>query len=482
MQRFAEPQLRRVLIASSHPLFGQGLRSLLQERQGAGVEIVGMVSNLNQALKALDELNPDLVIVDYDDNALNRDEFLARFVEGEKKLRVVLLSLQSAQEAIVYDRRSLAASQIDDWLEEWSTTDPISSAPGPHADKVNNEVNYRRKNMRHLIIAGILVLVVTALLFLGLEQVQLLPEQASVQARTIDQLFSLEFKVIAFLFSLIVVFMVYSIFVFRRKPGDTTDAAHIEGNTKLEVVWTIAPLATVMIFAALGGQSLSETLRAEPRPLEINVIGQQWAWRFEYPQYDITSDTLMMPLNKQAILHLSSEDVIHSFWVPEFRVKQDALPGGEDFERDLRITPSMLGEYKVRCAELCGTRHATMLSPVMVVSQVDFDAWLASQSEVLSNPIARGEKWAKEAGCIACHSLDGTKIVGPTWLGLYGKEEHMTDGSVITADEAYIKESILNPNKLIVEGFPANIMPANYQDRLSLAQIQDIIEYIKTLK
>jgi CheY-like chemotaxis protein len=117
---------RRVLIASSHSLFGQGLRSLLRERKEAGVEIVGMVSNLDEALLALDQLNPDLIIVDYDDKKLNRDEFLARFVEGEKKLRVVLLSLQSAQEAIIYDRRTMAAHQIDDWLEEWTYTDESS--------------------------------------------------------------------------------------------------------------------------------------------------------------------------------------------------------------------------------------------------------------------------------------------------------------------------------------------------------------------
>jgi DNA-binding NarL/FixJ family response regulator len=113
---------RRVLIASGHPLFGQGLRHLLEERPGSGALVVGIVSGLEEALAALERLNPDLVIVDYDDEDLNRDEFLARFVEGERKLRVVLLSLESGGEAIVYDRRSMAASQIDDWLDEWRIT------------------------------------------------------------------------------------------------------------------------------------------------------------------------------------------------------------------------------------------------------------------------------------------------------------------------------------------------------------------------
>ena len=122
------PETRRVLIASSHGLFGQGLRSLLSERQETGVEVIGMVSNLEETLEALENLNPDLIIVDYDDEILNRDEFLARFVEGEKKLRVVLLSLQSGGEAVVYDRRTLAAAQIDDWLEEWKSKDDLLDA------------------------------------------------------------------------------------------------------------------------------------------------------------------------------------------------------------------------------------------------------------------------------------------------------------------------------------------------------------------
>jgi CheY-like chemotaxis protein len=123
---------QRVLIASSHALFGQGLRSLLQSRKQTGVEVIGVVSSMDEAMQALEAHNPDLIIVDYDDEVLNRDEFLARFVEGEKKLRVVLLSLNEAQEALVYDRRTLAASEIDDWLEEW--TYGVSSADGEEPD------------------------------------------------------------------------------------------------------------------------------------------------------------------------------------------------------------------------------------------------------------------------------------------------------------------------------------------------------------
>lgn len=472
---------RRVLIASSHGLFGQGLRSLLKDRKEAGVEVVGMVSNLDEALVALDELNPDLIIVDYDDEKLNRDEFLARFVEGEKKLRVVLLSLQSAGEAIIYDRRTLAASQIDDWLEEWTLGEDTGKIPPTQRAEANKKKN-RRSDMKHFIIAGFLVVLVTALLIFGLENVQLLPVQASAQAEPIDNLFRLEFMVIAFLFALIVVFMLYSIVVFRRKAGDTEDAAHVEGNTKLEIAWTVAPLATVLVFAYLGGQSLAETMRADPKPIEVNVIGRQWAWSFEYPEQGIVSDTLVLPVNKQAIMHLSSKDVIHSFWIPEFRVKQDALPGGEEFVRDLRITPTELGDYKLRCAELCGVNHTNMLAPVQIVSQEEYDAWIIDQLDLPEDPVLRGQMWANQNGCFGCHSVDGSRIVGPTWLNVCGTQESLADGSAVTIDNAYLYESIVNPSAKVVEGYPDGVMPKTYGDDLSDDQINDIIAYICSVK
>jgi cytochrome c oxidase subunit 2 len=490
-----QPELtksRRVLIASSHALFGQGLRSLLRERKEAEVEIVGMVSSLDEALQALDRLNPDLIIVDYDDKKLNRDEFLARFVEGEKKLRVVLLSLQSAQEAIVYDRRTMAAHQLDDWLEEWTYTDDASKSytqtgiAETNVDIRRNHMKNRLQKVTHLIVASILVVVVTALLIVGMNYIRILPMAASAQAKPIDQLFHLELYVIAFLFSLIVVFMVYSIFVFRRKRGDTSDAAHVEGNTKLEIAWTVAPLATVMVFAYLGGNALAATLAPEPKPLRVEVIGKQWAWSFVYPDYGVISDKLYLPEDKQTILLLRSEDVIHSFWVPEFRVKQDALPGGEDFVRELRVTPTEQGEYTLRCAELCGLQHTYMESPVIVLGQADFDSWLNKAAGISDDPVVRGEQSATNFGCLSCHSVDGSKLVGPSWQNLCDGSETMADGSTVTVDEAYLRESILNPNAKISEGFAAGLMPAQFIDPvtkkpISDDQIADIIAYMGSI-
>jgi cytochrome c oxidase subunit 2 len=297
----------------------------------------------------------------------------------------------------------------------------------------------------------------------------------------IDSLFNLEFKVIAFLFSLIVVLMLYSIIVFRRRKGDTTDGPHIEGNSRLEVLWTLAPLATVVFFAYLGGQSLAETQRKDPKALEINVIGSQWSWRFDYPDLGITSTDLVLPVNKQALLFLSSRDVIHSFWVPEFRVKQDALPGGEQFVRELRVTATREGDYKVRCAELCGLRHSYMEAPVKVLSAADYDAWVAANSVVSGDPIERGQRLSQQFGCNACHTTDGSVLVGPSWKGVYGHQVTLQDGTTALADESYLEESIRNPSAKIVQGF-ANLMPPDVAKDMTDEQVKDVIEFIKSLK
>ncbi len=335
--------------------------------------------------------------------------------------------------------------------------------------------------MKHFAIVGVLVIIATVAVNAGLNAVGLMPVEASEQSRVIDRLFNLHITVISFLFSLIVVFLLYSVVVFRRKPGDTSDGDHLEGHTGLEIAWTLGPLALVMLFAGLGAQALADTRRPEPNSFVVKVVASQWSWSFEYPDSGVTSTSLNLPVNRQVVLQLTSQDVIHSFWVPEFRVKQDALPG-DKLVKELRLTPTLIGQYKVRCAELCGRQHAYMEAPVVVMSQADFDAWITKESAVSNDPVERGKKWAAQYGCTACHSIDGTKIVGPTWKGLYGHEVTLADGTTATADDAYLRESILDPNVRVVQGFAPNLMPQTFKDRLQDQQISDLIEYIKTLK
>ena len=331
--------------------------------------------------------------------------------------------------------------------------------------------------MKHFVGVTVLVIILTVLVGVALNTLGLLPDLASLQGQFIDELFQVHTWIIAFLFALIMGFMLYSIVAFRRKEGDETDAAHIEGNNKLEITWTVIPLIVVLGVAAMGANTLAKVTAIDPQALEVKVVGQQWSWRFEYPGTGVVSDVLMLPENQQALLLMESNDVIHSFWVPEFRVKQDLVPG---ITTEVRITPTELGDYTVRCAEVCGLNHTYMLADVKVVSENEFDTWMAAEAAIADDPVARGQKVFEAYGCQACHSMDGSEGVGPTFLGAYGRMVVLEDGTTVIADETYMFELIVDPNKQIVEGF-APAMPQNFADQLSNEQISDLIEFIKSL-
>ncbi len=304
-----------------------------------------------------------------------------------------------------------------------------------------------------------------------LQNVGLLPIQASIQAVTIDRMFNLHFLMISFLFSLIVVFMGYSIIVFRQKKGEEGFGKFFKSNNKLEIIWTIVPLGAVIFFSYLGAVSLAETRNVDPQALNIDVTAGQWYWSFDYPDYGITSDKLYLPVDRQVKLSLTSVDVIYSFWVPEFRVKQDVLPG-ENLVKELRFTPTQKGEYTVRCAELCGGAHAYMNSPVIVVDEISFTDWIDSElGNIPQDPVSKGKRLVETSGCLGCHSLDGSPSVGPSWAGLAGSERQLMDGSTKVADETYLLNALIDPGLDVVEGFPAGVMPSNYADLFSNEEI-----------
>ncbi len=334
--------------------------------------------------------------------------------------------------------------------------------------------------MRHFVFVGILVILVASLTYVGLNAIGLMPVQASVQAIPIDWLWNWQVVAMSFLFALIAVPMGYSLIVFRRKKGDTTDAEHIEGNTNLEIAWTVLPLFLVMVFAYMGAYSLGEVLREDPNAMIVKVKARQFAWTFEYPESGVISTELHLPSNRQVVLKMESEDVIHSFWVPEFRIKQDVVPGRVT---EYRVTPSLVGSYKVRCAELCGTSHSYMEAPVIVDETADFNAWIAEQEALAATaqtPEGQGQLLSVANGCMGCHSVTSTSLpTAPTWFGLYGSQVELVDGTTVTADDAFIAESILDPKAKEVAGFSPTIMPPY---SLTDEQIANIIAYIKTLK
>ncbi|MDP2727459.1 MAG: cytochrome c oxidase subunit II, partial [Dehalococcoidia bacterium] len=172
--------------------------------------------------------------------------------------------------------------------------------------------------------------------------------------------------------------MVYCVVVFRQRPGDTEDGPAMKGNPPLEVIWTIIPLAIVMGLAVYGAIVLNDITRASPDEMEVKIVAAQWSWQFEYPQYGITTSDLHLPVNRPILFRFNSVDVIHNFWVPEFRVMQDMVPG---METTLRITPDREGVYKLECNQLCGLLHAYMTAPVTVEAQSNFDDWAEGQKK-----------------------------------------------------------------------------------------------------
>ncbi|MEZ4642749.1 MAG: cytochrome c oxidase subunit II [Chloroflexota bacterium] len=328
-----------------------------------------------------------------------------------------------------------------------------------------------------------------------------LPVRASAEGILIDTMFQGHFWMISFLFALIMVIMLYAVVVFRRRPGDETEGPHVHGSTVLEIIWTVVPVVAVIGFGVWGTVTLGQLLEAKPNEMVIEVTGKQWQWSFSYPEQDVKSPQLYLPVNQPVVLQMTSQDVLHSFWVPEFRVKQDLVPGRTT---TLRFTPTLAGDYKVRCAEICGLDHTNMLADVRVVSETEFASWVEARSVAIQyadlTPEQRGDLWHGAEGdggfgCNSCHSIDGSTGAGPTWLGLYGRQETLTDGSTITVDEEYIRNSILHPNDQIVSGFNRDVMPQNYEELFAAKQaeilasdgieidiIADLIAYIQTLE
>lgn len=238
---------------------------------------------------------------------------------------------------------------------------------------------------RHFVIAGVATVFTAVVVYVLLYLAMPLPVAASAQAETVDWFFNLHLILIAALFALVVVFMVYAVVAFRRREGDDSDGDHFEGNTTLEIVWTVVPLIVVVIFGYIGVVTLADILRPSDNELSVRVEGFQWAWAFTYEETGAASAELVLPVNQPAVMRMTSRDVIHSFWVPEFRLKKDLVPGTMTF---VRFTPTVEGEYSLVCAEICGLSHYAMVQKVRVVSQEEFQAWMGKQLAVNATQVA----------------------------------------------------------------------------------------------
>jgi cytochrome c oxidase subunit 2 len=309
-----------------------------------------------------------------------------------------------------------------------------------------------------------------------------IPEVASNLASKVDGVLLLITIMSLVFFILITVVLVYFAIKYRRKREDE-ETPYITGSEPLEIIWTVIP-SILLIVLFVYGYVVFKDMRTPPKDaVEINVQGKQWLWTFDYYNGKKTINELYVQYNRPVRLVMEAQDVLHSFFVPGFRVKQDLVPGRYT---QLWFTPTKIGTFDIFCAEYCGTGHSAMLGKVVVLSPEAYEIWekgvkVDEGAGVASLPPAElGAKIYKEKGCNACHSLDGSKIVGPSFKGIFGHSVELQDGSTVDVDENYIRQSILEPQAQIVKGF-APVMPS-YKGILSDEDVTALVAYIKTLK
>ena len=306
----------------------------------------------------------------------------------------------------------------------------------------------------------------------------ILPVEASTASGDIDNLFWFITGLNIFFFVLIAGLIGLFVLNYRRKgPNDVTP--HITHNFTLEVIWSTLPLVILIGVFFWGFRGFVNANVAPGEAIEIQVRAKKWIWEFEYPDGMRTLNSFHVPLNKPVRLVMQSEDVLHSFFVPNFRVKHDVLPGRYT---EVWFQATKPGKHQVFCTEYCGKGHSDMLAQVVVDDDAAYQKWLIEGDEELKKmPLPELGKLVHETrGCATCHSLDGTRGQGPSWKGMFGQTHTMTDGAKFTVDDNYIRTSILEPQKMIVQGYDG-IMPT-YQGLLRPREIDGVVAYIKTLK
>jgi cytochrome c oxidase subunit 2 len=309
-----------------------------------------------------------------------------------------------------------------------------------------------------------------------------LPEQASTFGHEVDMLFYFIYAVNVLFVILIAGLLVFFVMKYRKGvvAGPKKTSSH---NTALELTWSIPPAIVLAIVFVLGFRGFMDMYTMPQNGYEINTTGLKWSWSFTYPN-GLTTGELHIPKGENVILNLTSDDVIHSVYIPAFRAKKDAVPGR--FHK-MWFNATKAGTYDLFCTEYCGTSHYNMKTKVTVhETRADFDKWL----EAASNPYERdgnpvplaevGKLFYTRHGCAQCHSVDGTKNTGPTWKGIFGATHNFSNAEPTVVDENYIRESILYPNAKIVQGYNG-VMPT-YAGKLKDKDILAIAEYIKTLK
>lgn len=358
-----------------------------------------------------------------------------------------------------------------------SERDPTAgSTAGPPEE--DPRIAGERHPVAKMIALGIVVSVVGIAIALAIPW---FPTPAAKSADKIDTVYDVLLICSVPIFVLVMTVAIYSVWRFRAKPGDMRDGAPIHGNTRLEIVWVTIPFLMVSALAIYGWVTLDDLEAKQPNELVVNVTGRQFTWSFEYPAQKVDSYTLVLPKDRPVEFRIHTKDVLHSFWVPEFRLKSDAVPG---LTTKIRLTPNRIGNYQVVCAELCGIGHSTMRQDVRVVAASDFSAWVDKSKKAAApatggggataggggaGTAPDGAKVFAANGCGSCHTLAAAGATGTVGPNL-GKLNHPT--------AAFIRESIVNPNKKVEKGFSPNIMPQDFGSKLSKAELDALVNYI----
>jgi cytochrome c oxidase subunit II len=301
----------------------------------------------------------------------------------------------------------------------------------------------------------------------------LFPDQASRVAQQTDYIYWGLLCLSAAM--LLIIFVPMGYFLFKYRRGKPANRRPLDLPTvKIELTWTIVPLLIMMGFYVWAAGQYFTIEQTPPDAMEINVIGKQWMWKIQHPEGNREINELHVPVGRVVKLTMTSQDVIHSFFLPEFRIKQDVVPGRYTSEW---FKARRIGTYKLFCSEYCGTDHSRMVGRVVVMDPADYAAWL-TRGQPGTSLVQSGERLFRELGCSGCH-MGPSVVRAPPLSGLFGKPVPLNSGEVVTADEGYIRDSILLPAKQITGGY-TNDMPS-FQGRVSEEELVQLIAYIKSL-
>lgn len=307
------------------------------------------------------------------------------------------------------------------------------------------------------------------------------PKSRSKTAGDIDTLYNVLLIVSVPIFVLVMTVVIYSVVRFRAKPGDMGDGEPIHGNARLEVVWVVIPFIMVSVLAGYAWITLHNIEKKKKGEMVVHVTAQQFAWTFRYSGQggkQVESPELYLPVDRPVKFEINSKDVIHSFWIPEFRLKQDAVPG---ITTSWRTTPDKVGTLSVVCTELCGAGHSLMRGTVHVVSDRTFTAWLSKRAGTTTAgapSAADGKAVFAANGCSGCHTLaaaGASGMVGPDLDHVLADAKKYGNGR---PPAAYIRQSIVTPNAFVVPGFPKGTMPQTFQQQLSAAQLNALVQFL----